>query len=439
MIKTESILPSNLNHRKEMTMREESILKAYELAKEAYAEIGVDTDAAIEKVKAVPVSMNCWQGDDIAGFLFKDNALSGGIQVTGHYPGAARNVDELRADAEKAMSLIPGTKKFNLHAIYADTTEKVDLNELEPRHFESWVEWAKKLGIGLDFNPTCFSHPMADSGFTISSADKNVQDFWVEHCIRSRKIAEYFGQSLGKQCVTNYWFPDGYKDTPVDREGPRRRMMEGLDRVFAGEIDEKANLNAVESKVFGIGAESYTVGSNEFCMGYAVSRNKLVCLDAGHYHPTEYISDKVSSVLLFTKELLLHVSRPVRWDSDHVVTLDDELQNIAHALVRPGLLDRTHIGLDFFDGSINRIAAWAIGTRNMERALLIAHLEPTGQMAKMELEGDYTGRLAMMEELKSYPFAAVWDYYCLKEGVPVREAWLNEVRQYEKDVLSKRC
>ena len=371
-------------------MNEANIIKAYELAKESYASLGIDTDAVLEKLKTVPISMHCWQGDDVAGFLFKDVALSGGIQVTGNYPGAARTVAELRQDAEKAMSLIPGTKKFNLHAIYADTDEKVDLNEIEPRHFASWVDWAKKLGIGLDFNPTCFSHPMADTGFTISSANKEIQDFWVEHCIRSRKVAEYFGRELGIPCVTNYWFPDGYKDIPVDREGPRRRMMEGLDRVFAGDIDEKNNRNAVESKVFGIGAESYTVGSNEFCLGYAVSRNKMVCLDAGHFHPTEVISDKVSSVLLYTKELLLHVSRPVRWDSDHVVILDDELQNIAHALVRPGLLDRTHIGLDFFDASINRIAAWTIGTRNMEKALLMAMLEPTEKMLEMELAGDYT-------------------------------------------------
>ena len=419
-------------------MNEANIIKAYELAKESYASLGIDTDAVLEKLKTVPISMHCWQGDDVAGFLFKDVALSGGIQVTGNYPGAARTVAELRQDAEKAMSLIPGPKKFNLHAIYADTDEKVDLNEIEPRHFASWVDWAKKLGIGLDFNPTCFSHPMADTGFTISSANKEIQDFWVEHCIRSRKVAEYFGRELGIPCVTNYWFPDGYKDIPVDREGPRRRMMEGLDRVFAGDIDEKNNRNAVESKVFGIGAESYTVGSNEFCLGYAVSRNKMVCLDAGHFHPTEVISDKVSSVLLYTKELLLHVSRPVRWDSDHVVILDDELQNIAHALVRPGLLDRTHIGLDFFDASINRIAAWTIGTRNMEKALLMAMLEPTEKMLEMELAGDYTSRLAMMEELKTYPFAAVWDYYCMTNGVPVREEWLTAVKEYERDVLSKR-
>lgn len=419
-------------------MNEANIIKAYELAKESYASLGIDTDAVLEKLKTVPISMHCWQGDDVAGFLFKDVALSGGIQVTGNYPGAARTVAELRQDAEKAMSLIPGTKKFNLHAIYADTDEKIDLNEIEPRHFASWVDWAKKLGIGLDFNPTCFSHPMADTGFTISSANKEIQDFWVEHCIRSRKVAEYFGRELGIPCVTNYWFPDGYKDIPVDREGPRRRMMEGLDRVFAGDIDEKNNRNAVESKVFGIGAESYTVGSNEFCLGYAVSRNKMVCLDAGHFHPTEVISDKVSSVLLYTKELLLHVSRPVRWDSDHVVILDDELQNIAHALVRPGLLDRTHIGLDFFDASINRIAAWTIGTRNMEKALLMAMLEPTEKMLEMELAGDYTSRLAMMEELKTYPFAAVWDYYCMTNGVPVREEWLTAVKEYERDVLSKR-
>ena len=384
------------------------------------------------------ISIHCWQGDDIAGFLFKDQQLSGGIQVTGNYPGAATTVTELRQDIEKAVSLIPGKHKLSLHAIYADTDEKVDLDQLEPRHFASWVEWAKKTGMGLDFNPTCFSHPMAADGFTISHKDDKVRAFWIEHCRRSRLIGEYFGRELGQKCVTNYWFPDGYKDIPVDREAPRRRMKEALDQVFAGPIDEEHNLNAIESKVFGIGAESYTTGSNEFCLGYAVQNHKAVCLDAGHFHPTEVISDKIPTVLLFTDELLLHVSRPVRWDSDHVVVMDDELLAIAQSLIRTGLLDRTHIGLDFFDASINRIAAWVIGTRNMLKALLRAMLEPVDQLKKLENEGDYTARLAMLEELKCYPFAAVWDYYCMTQGVPVREGWLPVVREYEQQVLLKR-
>lgn len=412
--------------------------KAYQLAKEKYAEIGVDTDKVLEKLKDIKISIHCWQGDDIDGFLFKDVALSGGIQTTGNYPGKAQNVEQLRADLEKALSMIPGKHKLSLHAIYADTDEKVDLDELEPRHFEKWVEWAKKNGMGLDFNPTCFAHPMADSGFTISSADPKIRAFWIEHCKRCRKIAEYFGRELGQKSVTNFWFPDGYKDIPVDREGPRRRMMTALDEVFAEKVDENLTGDAVESKVFGIGAESYTVGSNEFCLGYAVSRNKMVCLDAGHFHPTEVISDKIPSVLLYTGELLLHVSRPVRWDSDHVVIMDDELVAIAQSLVRGGLIERTHIGLDFFDASINRIAAWVIGTRNMQKALLRALLEPTADLEKAELEGDYTSRLALTEEYKTYPFGAVWDYFCEKEGVPVGTEWLKEVKQYEKDVLLKR-
>ncbi len=417
---------------------EEKIRKAYELAKEAYAGLGVDTDEVLRRLAQVKISIHCWQGDDIAGFLFKDQQLSGGIQVTGNYPGAATTVTELRQDIEKAVSLIPGKHKLSLHAIYADTDEKVDLDQLEPRHFASWVEWAKKTGMGLDFNPTCFSHPMAADGFTISHKDDKVRNFWIEHCRRSRLIGEYFGRELGQKCVTNYWFPDGYKDIPVDREAPRRRMKEALDQVFAGPIDEEHNLNAIESKVFGIGAESYTTGSNEFCLGYAVQNHKAVCLDAGHFHPTEVISDKIPTVLLFTDELLLHVSRPVRWDSDHVVVMDDELLAIAQSLVRTGLLDRTHIGLDFFDASINRIAAWVIGTRNMLKALLRAMLEPVDQLKKLENEGDYTARLAMLEELKCYPFAAVWDYYCMTQGVPVREGWLPVVREYEQQVLLKR-
>lgn len=409
----------------------------YKNAKELYQKLGVDTEKALEKLEKIKISLHCWQGDDVSGFL-NNMDLTGGIQVTGNYPGKARNAKELKMDIEKAMSLIPGKQKLNLHAIYADTDEKVDLDKLEPKHFASWVAWAKEKGVGLDFNPSCFSHPMADTGFTVSSADDKIRSFWVRHCIASRKIAEYFGKELGEKCVTNYWFPDGYKDIPVDREAPRKRMADSLDQIFAGEIDEKNNLNAIESKVFGIGTESYVVGSNEFCMGYAVKNNKAVCLDAGHFHPTEVISDKISSVLMFTDELLLHVSRPVRWDSDHVVIMDDELTQIAQSLVRTGLVERTHIGLDFFDASINRIAAWVIGTRNMQKALLKALIEPTELLKKLELEGDYTSRLALVEELKSYPYGAIWDEFCERQNVPVREEWLKIVKEYEKEVLLKR-
>ena len=410
---------------------------AYKIAREIYAGIGVDTDLALEKLREIAVSVNCWQGDDVRGFLF-GNELSGGIQTTGNYPGRARTADELRRDLDLAFSLIPGKKKLNLHAIYADTSEHPDLDAIEPRHFLSWVDWAKEKKTGLDFNPTCFAHPMAATGFTISSADKKVRDFWIEHCKAARKIAEFFGKETGEVCVTNFWFPDGYKDTPIDREAPRARMMSALDEVFAERIDEKYTVDAIESKLFGIGAESYTVGSNEFCLGYAATRGKLLCLDAGHFHPTEVISDKISAVLLCVKEILLHVSRPVRWDSDHVGTFDDELRNIAHALIRTDLINRTHIGLDYFDASINRIAAWVIGTRNMQKALLYALLEPTEMLKKTETDGDYTKRLALTEELKGYPFGAVWDYYCETYGVPVRGEWLNTVREYERDVLSKR-
>ena len=415
-----------------------SILKNYEIAKEIYASIGVDTDAAIEKLKKTPISMHCWQGDDVNGFLFQDIALSGGIQTTGNYPGRARTAEELRSDLEFAMKMIPSKHRVNLHAIYADTSEKVDLVDLEPRHFESWVEWAKENGLGLDYNPTCFSHPMAESGFTISSADPAVRAYWIEHCRKSRLVSEYFGKSLNTKCVTNFWFPDGSKDIPYDREAPRARMASALDEAMKDQLDPRYHLDALESKVFGIGAESYTVSSNEFALGYAVSRGIGYTLDAGHFHPTEVISDKISSVLLYTKELLLHVSRPVRWDSDHVVILDDELNAIAQNMVRTGLIDRTHIGLDYFDASINRVAAWVIGTRNMCKALLAAYLEPTDMLKKVELDGDYTSRLALVEELKTFPMAAVWDYYCEQMGVPVRAAWLDEVKQYEKDVLSKR-
>lgn len=417
---------------------ENKILQNYQMAKEIYAAAGVDTDRAVEELKKIPISIHCWQGDDVRGFLYKDAALSGGIQTTGNYPGRARNAEELRADFDLAMSLIPGKHRLSVHAIYADTDEKVDLADLEPRHFASWVDYAKDRGIKLDYNVSCFSHPKAESGFTISSADPEIRDYWIRHCAGSRRISEYFGRELDTKCVTNFWFPDGYKDIPVDREAPRRRMMEALDEARKEKVDPRYHLDALESKVFGIGVESYTVASHEFSLGYAVSRGIAYTLDAGHFHPTEVISDKISSVLLYAKELLLHVSRPVRWDSDHVVILDDELTAIAQSLIRTGFISRTHIGLDYFDASINRIAAWVIGTRNMQKALLKAYLEPTEMLRKVELEGDYTARLALTEEYKSYPFGAVWDYFCEVMGVPVREEWFKTVRQYEKDVLLSR-
>ncbi|MDG0793654.1 L-rhamnose isomerase [Cohnella ginsengisoli] len=412
--------------------------KQYEAAKALYAAHGIDVDAALKKLSEIKISMHCWQGDDVRGFLNRDQDLTGGIAVTGNYPGAARTPDELRADLEKAFSLIPGKHKVNLHAIYADTDEKVDLDAIEPRHYERWVEWAKAQGLGLDFNPTCFSHENSKDGFTLSHADPKVRDFWIEHCKRSRRVGAYFGEQLGQTCVTNVWVPDGFKDNPVDRLAPRKRLKDALDEVFAEELNPAHNLDAVESKVFGLGAEAYTVGSHEFYMGYGLQNNKLICLDAGHFHPTEVISGKLSSLSLFAEGMLLHVSRPVRWDSDHVVILDDELFEIGKELVRGDLLGKTHIGLDFFDASINRVAAWVIGTRNTIKALLQALLEPTDLLRKAELAGDYTSRLALTEEFKTYPFGAIWDYYCESQGVPVRERWLEEVKSYERDVLAAR-
>ena len=416
------------------------IRKNYEIAKEMYKNLGVDTDAVLERVKNISVSMHCWQGDDVGGFEGATE-LTGGIQTTGNYPGKARNGEELRADIDKAMSLIPGKHKLNIHANYAETDgENVDRDKLEPKHFAKWVEWAKKKGIGLDFNQTFFSHPKSDSGFTLSSGDDEIRNFWIEHGKRCRKISEYFGRELGKTSVTNLWIPDGYKDITVDKFAPRKRLKEALDEIFAEKIDPKYHRDAVESKVFGIGSESYVVGSHEFYMGYTMSRDDvMLTLDAGHFHPTEMISGKISSVFNFADNLLLHVSRPVRWDSDHVVIFDDELQAIMQEINRCDAFDKTYIALDFFDASINRVAAWVIGMRNTIKAMIFAMLEPVETLKKAEAEGDLTTRLALSEELKSYPFNAVWDYYCLEMGVPTKESWLKEVKEYEKEVLSKRA
>lgn len=415
-----------------------NVKERYEEAKAKYASIGVDTEEVLQKLAEVKISMHCWQGDDVKGFLTPDGELTGGIMATGNYPGAAHTPDQLRQDLEKAFSLIPGNHKLNLHAMYLDTDEPVDLNEIEPKHFEKWVAWAKKQGIGLDFNPTFFSHPMMKDGLKLAHPDKEVRDYWIEHGKRARKIAEYMGKEIGQTCIDNFWMPDGMKDNPIDRLSPRQRLMESLDEIFSEELNEEYTQDAVESKLFGLGAEAYTVGSHEFYMGYGLTRNKLICLDAGHFHPTEVISNKLSSLALFSKGIMLHVSRPVRWDSDHVVIMDDELQEIGKELVRNHLLEKTAIGLDFFDATINRIAAWAIGTRNTQKALLKAMLEPIEELKEAELNFDFTKRLAFTEELKDFPYADVWNYFCEINNVPVGMDWYQEVLQYEKDVQSKR-
>ncbi|RPD97875.1 L-rhamnose isomerase [Candidatus Pantoea deserta] len=414
------------------------IEQAFELAKQRYAETGVDVEQAIARLDSVPVSMHCWQGDDVRGFENPQGALTGGIQATGNYPGKARNATELRADLEKAMSLIPGPKRLNLHAIYLESDTPVDRDAIEPKHFANWVEWAKQHKLGLDFNPSCFSHPLSADGFTLSHADKAIRQFWIDHCKASRRVSAYFGEQLGTPSVMNIWVPDGMKDITVDRLAPRQRLLSALDEVIAEKLNPQHHIDAVESKLFGIGAESFTVGSNEFFMGYASSRQTALTLDAGHFHPTEVISDKISTAMLYVPRLLLHVSRPVRWDSDHVVLLDDETQAIASEIVRHQLFDKVHIGLDFFDASINRIAAWVIGTRNTKKALLRALLEPTDRLRQAEAAGDYTARLALLEEQKSLPWQAVWEAWCLRHDVPADASWLSDVRHYEQQILNQR-
>lgn len=429
-----------------------SISAAYRLAHERYAALGVDVDRALKTLATIPISLQCWQGDDVGGFekvtsnlllhmqqkAVAREAIGGGLAVTGNYAGKARTPDELRADLEMALSLIPGRHRVNLHAMYGEFGgKKVDRSEIEPAHFKNWIAWAKSRKLGLDFNPTCFSHPKAADGFTLSHRDKSIRDFWIEHCQRSREIGAAMGKALGSPCVTNVWIPDGYKDTPADRQGPRERLAAALDQVFKRALPAKHNLDSVEPKLFGIGTESYTVGSHEFYLGYAITRRKLLCLDAGHFHPTECIADKISSTLLYVPEILLHVSRGVRWDSDHVVTFNDDLQAIAREVIAPGETKRIHLGLDYFDASINRIAAWVIGTRNLQRALLVALLEPPA-IREAELAGDYTKRLALQEESKALPFGAVWDYFCEQQGVPSGEAWLQVLKKHERLVSLQR-
>lgn len=416
-----------------------SVKENFEAAKKQYEKWGVDVEAALKKLQEIPISIHCWQGDDIGGFEANPSELSGGIDVTGNYPGKATTPEQLRSDLEVALSLIPGKHRVNLHAIYAETNgEAVERDEIEPKHFENWVAWAKEQGLGLDFNPTLFSHKKAEDGLTLSHPDEDIREFWIRHCIKSRQIAEYFGKELGTPALTNIWIPDGYKDIPSDRLTPRIRLKESLDKIYAEKTDERYNLDAVESKVFGIGSESYVVGSHEFYMGYALKNNKLCLMDTGHYHPTETVSNKISSMLLFSDKLALHVSRPVRWDSDHVVILDDELKEIGLEIVRNNAIDKVLIGLDFFDASINRVAAWTIGTRNMIKALLNALLMPNEKLKQLQESGNFTERLALMEEFKTYPFGAVWDYYCETMNVPVRETWLENVKAYEQDVLAQR-
>ena len=416
-----------------------NVEQAYALAKQRYADLGVDVEKALERLASIPISLHCWQGDDVGGFENAGEELGAGLAVTGNYPGKARTADELRADLDKALSLIPGTHRLNLHASYAETGGKqVDRDALEPAHFQRWIDWAKNKKMGMDFNPTYFSHPKAADGWTLAHPDKAIREFWINHGIACRKIGAAFGEALGTPCVTNVWIPDGMKDQTIDRKGPRERLAKALDAVFAESIDPRLNRDAVEGKLFGIGSETYVVGSHEFYLGYAITRKKLVCIDAGHYHPTEVVADKLSSALTFVDEALLHVSRGVRWDSDHVVLLTDEIEAIAQELVRGDYLSRVHIGLDFFDASINRVAAWVIGARAMIKALLLALLEPIDTLRKLEADGDYTSRLALLEELKTLPFGAVWDHYLAGLGIPVGRDWIGAIKTYENEVLSKR-
>jgi L-rhamnose isomerase len=421
-------------------MKNENVLQAYEYAKEQYARLGVNTDEAIQKLDQVKISLHCWQTDDVGGFESPDAELGGGgIMVTGNYPGKARTIAQLQQDIEKVMSLLPGKQRLNLHAMYGDFMgQKVDRDQIEVKHFQGWIDWAKKQKTGLDFNPTCFSHPYADDGFTLSSKNEKYRKFWIEHVKRTRAIGAEMGKQLGTPTVNNIWIPDGSKDTPVDRYTHRALLKQSLDEIFVDEYPKAYLKDAIESKLFGIGSESMVVGSAEFYLGYAIKNNKLICLDNGHYHPTEQVGDKISSVLLYVDELLLHVSRGVRWDSDHVVTFNDEIQLIAQEIVRANALNRVNVALDYFDASINRIGAYVVGTRAAQLAFLFALLEPADKLRAYEETGKNFERLAMLEIMKTKPFGAVYNYYCLINNVPVGEDYIAEIQQYEKDVLLKR-
>ena len=420
-------------------MTEHRIAKTYELAGERYAELGVDVEDALRRLAAIPISLHCWQGDDVGGFEKSKAELGGGLQVTGGYPGRARNADELRNDIDQVLALAPGRHRLNLHACYLENGgRRVNRDAVAPEHFQGWIDWAGARGLGLDFNPTFFAHEKASDGLTLSHPDKAIRDFWRAHAKACRRIAAEMGRQTGTPCLINFWMPDGSKDTPVDRLAPRRRMAESLDDIFSEPLDGNWAIESLESKLFGIGAESYTVVSHEFAMGYALSRRKWLCLDTGHFHPTEVVSDKISALLDVLPGLLLHVSRPVRWDSDHVIVLDDEVRAIAQQIVRCDQLDKLRVGLDFFDASINRVAAWVIGARTMRKALLLALLEPSAELKALELAGDYTGRLALLEECKTLPAHAVWDHYCLASNAPVGLDWLKTVRRYEADTFGRR-
>ncbi|HRK20478.1 MAG TPA: L-rhamnose isomerase [Fimbriimonadaceae bacterium] len=412
-------------------------MSGFESAVERYAEVGVDVESAMAKLAEIPISLHCWQGDDVGGFEAAGSELGGGLAVTGNYLGKARTPEELRQDMEAALSLLPGKHRLNLHAMYGEFGgQNIDRVQIEPKHFEPWIEWCASQGLGFDFNPTCFNHPKASDGFTLAHRDAGVREFWIEHCRRCREIGDNAGKKLGSKTVTNIWVPDGFKDTPADRLGPRERLRESLDAVFATPLEH--NLDSVESKLFGIGSESYVAGSHEFYLGYAIANRTLYCLDAGHYHPTESIADKITSCLVWLDEILLHVSRGVRWDSDHVVTLTDDLLAIAREIVANGFLDRVHIGLDFFDASINRVAAWVIGTRSMRKALLIAMLEPSERIRADEGSGDYTSRLFRQENLRALPWGEVWAEVCRRSDIPEGEDALQVIKDYENRVLSHR-
>lgn len=423
----------------ETGLEPEQVESSYYHARERFKSYGVDTDAALERLSSVSVSMNCWAGDDVVGFEGADTLSGGGILATGSYPGRARTPQELRQDAELAYSLIPGKHRFNLHAAYREADgQMVDRDTLHPQHFEHWINWAKTLGIGLDFNPTFFSHPMADSGYTLSSYNAEVRAFWIEHAKRSREISAEIGKRLGTPCINNLWIPDGSKDEPTDRMRRRELLLQSLDDLYREPLERSSMIDAVESKLFGIGSESFVVGSHDFYLAYALSRGVMLTMDAGHYHPTESLADKISAILQFADALMLHVSRPVRWDSDHVVLYDDTTRAIAREIVRAQALDRVHLAVDFFDASINRISAWVIGMRGALKALLDALLEPTELMREAEEHGDLGARLALMEEFKMLPIGSVWDKFCIDSGAPLGVTWLQRVKQYEQDVLLKR-
>jgi len=421
-------------------MKNEIIEKSYQLAKEEYAALGVDTDKVLSELDNINISLHCWQTDDVGGFEKPGSVLGGGgIQATGNFPGKAKNIEQMRSDLDKVMSLLPGKQRLNLHAIYGEFGGKlVDRDQIEPKHFQGWIDWAKKRGMGLDFNCTCFSHPLADDGFTLSSKDEKIRKFWVEHTKRCRAIGAEMGKQLGTPSVHNIWIPDGMKDTPVDRNTLRKQLKKSLDEIFAVQYPKNHLKDSVESKLFGIGSESMVVGSHDFYLGYAIKNNILITLDNGHFHPTEQVGDKISSILHFVDEILLHLTRGVRWDSDHVVTFNDELLLITQEIVRSKALKRVNIGLDFFDASLNRIGAYVIGTKSAQMAFMYALLEPFNKLVKFEEEGRNFERLALLELLKTKPFGAVYDYYCFKSKVPVGQDYIDEIMKYEKEVLLKR-